>query len=100
MEVVQLDITSLSGGSIGMLPNPKVRVFNETVNATFWLESILDDSGKVKHQQLQYVQSVSMDSKVKFDPSCQSVNAGLNCLIKWPHVQVNTLRKVADFGGC
>jgi len=101
MDAIQMDITTTgSGGSIGMLPNPKAQVFNEAFNATFWIETVKDDRGKVHYQQLQYVQSVFMDFKVKFVPDCQTNDAAMDCLIKWPHVQVNTLRKVKPFAGC
>lgn len=99
MEAAQMDITtSGSGGSISMLPNPRAQVFNEAFNASFWVETVRDSRGRTRYQQLQYVQSVFMDFKVKFVPDCQARNADLDCLIKWPHVQVNTLRKVKEFG--
>eukprot|EP00928_Gymnodinium_smaydae_P027516 TRINITY_DN21268_c0_g1_i2.p2 TRINITY_DN21268_c0_g1~~TRINITY_DN21268_c0_g1_i2.p2 ORF type:complete len:120 (+),score=9.12 TRINITY_DN21268_c0_g1_i2:678-1037(+) len=81
-------------------PTPKRKFFNEAFNATFWIETVNGEHGKVKYQQLQYAQTVNMDFKVKFKPHCQTSNAPLDCLIKWPHVQVNTLRKLPPFDPC
>eukprot|EP00928_Gymnodinium_smaydae_P027515 TRINITY_DN21268_c0_g1_i1.p2 TRINITY_DN21268_c0_g1~~TRINITY_DN21268_c0_g1_i1.p2 ORF type:complete len:146 (+),score=20.78 TRINITY_DN21268_c0_g1_i1:48-485(+) len=101
MEATKLEVTTTAqGASMGMLPNPKAQVFNEAFNATFWIETVNGEHGKVKYQQLQYAQTVNMDFKVKFKPHCQTSNAPLDCLIKWPHVQVNTLRKLPPFDPC
>merc|ERR1712054_113048 len=98
MNVTKLQVTSLhDGASLAMLPNIKAQVENKAFNATFWLESVADEQGQV-YEQLQYAQNVFLAFETNF--ACRQQPMLSECsfsksLILWPHIQVNTLRKIA-----
>merc|ERR1712023_192658 len=98
MNVTKLQVTSLhNGGSLAMLPNIKAQVENKAFNATFWLETVTDEQGRV-FEQLQYAQNVFLAFETNF--ACRQHPMLSSCsfsdsLILWPHIQVNTMRKVA-----
>jgi len=107
VKATKLDITTSAamGGSIGQLPNPKAQAFTEQFNFTFWIEEWLEadpeDPEKVKKtMQLQYLQTMFLTfmSASAFNvPNCDNNGLELDCLIKWPHYDMNTLFKIADY---
>jgi len=80
--VLELDTTHDTGG-IRNIPFVVRHANAASMKSTFWIEE-LDDGGL----QLQYLQIVMLDFFPRFD--------GQPGLIGWPHVSINTLRKVAD----
>lgn len=99
VEADELRVTSGDGaGSIAMLQNIKSQVFNEDFFLTLWIQRVTDGTGS-QYEQLQYIQSVQLDFEAKFSPECESrvASSSPDCLIKWPHYQVNTLRKVEGY---
>jgi hypothetical protein len=99
VEADELRVSSGDGaGSIAMLQNIKSQVFNEDFLLTLWIQRVRDGAGS-QYEQLQYIQSVQLDFEAKFSPECESrvASSSRDCLIKWPHYQVNTLRKVEGY---
>jgi hypothetical protein len=99
VEADELRVSSGDGaGSIAMLQNIKSQVFNEDFFLTLWIQRVRDGAGS-QYEQLQYIQSVQLDFEAKFSPECESraASSSPDCLIKWPHYQVNTLRKVEGY---
>jgi hypothetical protein len=99
IEADELRVSSGDGaGSIAMLQNIKSQVFNEDFLLTLWIQRVRDGAGS-QYEQLQYIQSVQLDFEAKFSPECESraASSSPDCLIKWPHYQVNTLRKVEGY---
>jgi len=99
MTATRLQVSTLQdGASLTMLPNVKAQAETKAFNATFWVERITDDEGHI-YDQLQYAQNVFLAFETNFD--CRQYPMTSSCsfnnkLILWPHIQVNTLRKIAQ----
>jgi len=97
MSAKKLEVSSLrSGGAIAMLPNVQAQVQNKAFNATFYVETITDSQNQT-YEQLQYAQNVFFQFETNF--ACRSNPVTSLCdysdsKIHWPHIQVNTLRKI------
>lgn len=98
MNCTKLQVSSLqSGGSLSMLPNIREQVENRAFNASFYVETVMDPDGHT-YEQLQYAQNVFLAFETNFACRTQPVTEDCNSsepLILWPHIQVNTLRKVS-----
>jgi hypothetical protein len=84
-----LDVdTDIPTGGIVNIPFIVKQANATTMRSTFWIQELedLDSNGKPK-LRLQYSQTVMLD----FFPR----NDGQPGLIRWPHVSINTLEKVA-----
>lgn len=101
MNAIKLQVSSLhDGGSLSMLPNTKVQALNKAFNAKFWIQSVADDQGQT-YEQLQYAQNVFLNFETNFacrtHPVKSTCSFSSDSLIRWPHIQVNTLRKIQEF---
>ena len=77
--------TKLQTGGIFNIPFIVKQANATEMTSTFWISEIEDNQGNVE-LQLQYSQVVMLDFFPRKD--------GEPGLIKWPHVSINTLRKV------
>ena len=77
--------TELESGGILNIPFIVKQANATEMKSTFWISEIEDDQGNIE-LQLQYSQTVMLDFFSRTD--------GEEGLIKWPHVSINTLRKV------
>lgn len=77
--------TTLGTGGIVNIPFIVKQANAAQMNSIFWIEEL---EGESDEYQLQYAQVVNLDFFPRRD--------GLPGLIAWPHVSINTLRKVAD----
>lgn len=84
--ILSVDST-LGTGGISNIPFVTRQANAAQMNSTFWIEELEGDGSKPGYQ-LQYAQVVNLDFFPRRD--------GLPGLIAWPHVSINTLRKVAD----
>jgi len=75
--------TQNSGGSISNIPFVEKHVNPSRFQSTFWIEDVTD--GDVTFKQLQYSQQADLNFIKKHN---------LPGDILWPHVNVNTLRKI------
>lgn len=86
-----------AGGGIVQLPSQKAQALVEQFNNTYWVESWTDASGNPQ-MQIQYIQNMWLTFQAtKLDSRCQVAYPNLPCLVKWPHYEMNSLRKIADF---
>jgi hypothetical protein len=85
---LEVDSTIESGGIVN-IPFVVRQANAATMKSTFWIQELAekDASGNPK-LRLQYSQTVILDFFPRFD--------GLPGLIRWPHVSINTMEKVAD----
>ena len=74
--------TRNQGGNISNIPFIHEHVNASRFFSTYWIEDVSMDG--INFKQLQYSQQADLDFLPKF---------GLEGLIMWPHVNVNTLRK-------
>lgn len=82
--VTKLEIdTKIKTGGIVNIPFIVKEADATEMTATFWIQEIVDANGQPKFR-LQYTQTVFLD----FLP-------GVGGRIRWPHVSINTLEKVA-----
>lgn len=77
--------TKLESGGIINIPFIVKQANATEMTSTFWISEIENDHGDIE-LQLQYSQTVMLDFFDRTD--------GEEGLIKWPHVSINTLRKV------
>jgi hypothetical protein len=75
--------TANKGGSISNIPFVEQHVDPSRFQSTFWIEDVVSDG--LSFQQLQYSQQADLNFIKKFK---------LPGDILWPHVNVNTLRKI------
>lgn len=80
--------TAVESGGISNIPFIVKQANAADMKSTFWIQELAerDDSGNPK-LRLQYSQVVLLDFFPRFD--------GAPGLIRWPHVSINTLEKVA-----
>ena len=83
--ILAVDSTLASGGIVN-IPFIVRQANAAQMKSTFWIEE-LEGEGEGKYQ-LQYAQVVNLEFFPRRD--------GLPGLIVWPHVSINTLRKVAE----
>jgi hypothetical protein len=74
------------GGSISNIPFVQRHVFPSRFQATLWIEEVITDN--LNFLQLQYSQQADLNF---LDIDAQNPGQGV---IMWPHVNVNTLRKI------
>ncbi len=81
--------TAVETGGIVNIPFIVKQANAADMKSTFWIQELAeqDDSGNPK-LRLQYLQIVLLDFFERRD--------GLPGLIRWPHVSINTMEKVAD----
>ena len=84
--LVQLSSRKATGAQGGILNVPFVNRFVPTVEVEFnlWIETVLEDGKEIL--QLQYEQIIFFEFDFGNDGGTTS----------WPHIQVNTLRKIED----
>jgi hypothetical protein len=85
---LEVDTTVESGGIVN-IPFIVKQANAADMKSTFWIQELAekDESGNPK-LRLQYSQVVILDFFPRFD--------GAPGLIRWPHVSINTMEKVAD----
>ncbi len=94
VKTTQLEVdTTVESGGIVNIPFIVKQANAADMKSTFWIQELAekDDSGNPK-LRLQYSQVVLLDFFPRFD--------GAPGLIRWPHVSINTLEKVADPDTC
>lgn len=84
--VLELDTTVETGG-INNIPFVVRQANASEMKSTFFISEIAEDDGSTS-LRLQYVQVVQLDFFPRFD--------GGPGRIKWPHVSINTLKKLTD----
>lgn len=85
METTTLPVSTLNRGGITNIPSVNNNAKATQLDATFWIETVLDKAAGHTFQQLQYSQNTVIDFPVTGSPAGQTIH--------WPHVNVNTLVK-------
>ncbi len=83
--------TDIPTGGVVNIPFIVKQANATSMHSTFWIQELeeLDETGNPK-LRLQYSQTVFLDFFPRTD--------GVEGLIRWPHISINTLEKVSDVG--
>lgn len=84
-KVTTLTVDTADSGNIANIPFVQNHVSPSRFQSTFWIEEVTSEG--VSFLQLQYSQQVDLNFLSRNSPPAGSV-------IKWPHANVNTLRKI------
>lgn len=80
---VTLRVSTQNKGGINNIASLQTNANPVQFDATFWIETVENESGDIRFQQLQYSQRIMIEFPIKSDLSGQT--------IAWPHINVNTL---------
>ena len=84
-QTTTLDVSTANGGGVLNIPFVTKYANAPTFTSTYWIETVKDPVTKQPFQQLQYSQCTNIEFFENEEKPGE--------LIKWPHVNVNTLRK-------
>lgn len=97
LDVVQtttLTVSTDPPGGILNIPFVTANANATWFEGTYWIETISDPATDQTYQQLQYSQNTSIEFLEKEGGTPREIIGGTDPeLIRWPHVNVNTLRK-------
>lgn len=85
-ETVTLHVSTRNQGGIANISSIRRNAAATEFDATFWIETVEDQTTKQTFKQLQYSQRIMIEFPIKSDLAGQTI-----C---WPHINVNTLTLV------